>query len=144
MTDGILGGKNVLRLTNGSGALTKVEGLIGVEPPSMTIETVETTDQDSDFTKEFIAGLIDPGEISATVKYVPGEATDLLCREHAASRAKRPFEIDVNGDGGKVTVSAMGIVTSWKPDNSPINGVRTATLSIKVSGTDTQGAKVTA
>lgn len=141
MSDGILGGKNVLRLTNASGNLTKVEGLISVEPPSMTIETVDVTDQDSEFTKEYIAGLIDPGDVSATVKYLPGDATDLLIREHAASRKTRPFEIVVNANNGTVTVSAMCIVTNYKPDNSPVNGVRTATLTLKVSGRDTQGAK---
>lgn len=149
MTDGILGGKNVLKLTNGAtpGVLIKVEGLQSVTPPTLTVETVESTDQDSDAVKEFIAGLIDTGELTGTVKYIAGSPTDLLFTEHLLSRKKRPFTLDIyaeDANGAPKTVPVAGeiILTNYAPDAAPVGGIRVATFTAKVSGLPTQGAQV--
>lgn len=143
----ILGGGNVLRLTNAAGALVAISQLVTLKPPSETVETIEVTHQGSGGIKEYIAGLTEPGDISATMHYLAGSADDLLIREHRASKETRPFEIDVKtkdaaGDPKTVTVSGNIIITTYEPDDSPVGAVRTATFTAKVSGGPTQGAQV--
>jgi len=149
MTDGILGGKNVLRLTNAAGDKVKVEGLQSITPPIYTVETLESTDQDSGAVKEYIAGLIDPGELSGVIKYLAGSPTDLLFLEHMASRKKRVFELDIytedaNGASQIVPVAGEIIMTNYAPDNSPVGGIRVANFTAKVSALPTQGAAAAA
>ncbi|AHE52637.1 phage tail tube protein [Sphingomonas sanxanigenens] len=139
---GVLGYGTALYLTNAAAALQKVLGLTNVNRPNLTVETVDTTTHDSpDAVREFIAGLADPGELSATIHYEPGSATDDLILEHLASREKRPFNIVTIGAAG-ATENNEGVIilTSYEPDDAPIDGVRTATVTGKVSGAITQEA----
>jgi predicted secreted protein len=69
-----------IHLARGDGAspevFTNVAELVDLSPPSMTKEQVEATHTDSpDGFREYIGGLKDGGEFSATMNYVPGNAT---------------------------------------------------------------------
>ncbi|AHE55910.1 hypothetical protein NX02_21900 [Sphingomonas sanxanigenens DSM 19645 = NX02] len=132
-----------LYLTNGAGVLTKVNGLLNVNRPNLTVETVDTTTHDSaDGIREFIAALADPGELSATIHYEPGSATDDLLLEHLVSREKRAFNIVTKGPAGALEDNeGMVILTSYEPDDAPIDGVRQATITGKVSGAVEQAAQ---
>lgn len=138
---GILGYGTFLYLTNGSGALTKVLGLLTVNRPNLTVETADTTTHDSpDAVREFIAGLADPGDLSATLHYEPGSATDDLLLEHLISREKRAFKIVTVSSTGTEDNEGLVILTSYEPDDAPVDGVRTASLTGKVSGLMDQAA----
>jgi len=139
----ILGGGNVLKLTNAAGALIALANLVSIKPPTEVVETIETTHQGSGGIKEYIAGLTEPGDISGTVHYLAGSPTDLLLREHRASKECRAFEItvptkDAAGEPKVVTVTGMVVITNYEPDDSPIGGVRVATFTGKVSGGTTE------
>lgn len=139
---GILGFGAQLWLTPGTGTLTRVFGLLSVNRPNLNVDSVDTTTHESvGGVREFIAGLADPGELTATVHYEPGTPTDDLILEHLASRAKRAFKI-VTPSATGVTEDHTGtiLLTSYEPDDAPIDGVRTATITAKVSGAVTQAA----
>src|SRR3546814_13366979 len=69
-----------VHLARGDGAspqvFTNVAELIDLSTPSMTKDQVEATHTDStDGFREFIPGLKDGGEFSATMNFIPGNAT---------------------------------------------------------------------
>ena len=91
-TMAIIGGGNELHLTDNSGTLQKIEGLVSVNTPQLTVESVDATNQDSGSVMEFIPGIADPGELNAELDYLPDSATDELLREHIASGETRAFK----------------------------------------------------
>lgn len=51
----------------------QIGGLISVTLPNSTRAEAETTDSDSGYWREFIAGLRDPGEMSMTMRHDPDD-----------------------------------------------------------------------
>lgn len=140
---GILGfGAQLWLTSSGSpGTLTRVFGLTAVNRPNLTVDSVDSTTHESvGGVREFIAGLADPGELTATMHYEPGSATDDLILEHLASRKKRAFKIVTPAATGTEDHTGTILLTSYEPDDGPIDGIRTATLTGKVSGALTQAA----
>lgn len=130
--DGVLGDGTELWLTNSSGTLTKLKGLMNVNRPNITIEEVESTDHDSGKVKEYIPGHADYNELTATLKYEPGSPTDTLLLEHLASFEKRPFKIVTVGEDGTTYDNTGSLfVKSYEPDDAPLNGIRTATFTAR-------------
>ena len=128
--DGVLADGTELWLTDDGATLTKIVGLMNVNRPNLSIEKVESTDHDSGKTKEYIPGHGDWGELQATIKYEPGSATDTLINEHLASREKRAFKIvTVEEDGTTQDNTGTIFLMSYEPDNAPLGGIRTATLT---------------
>lgn len=128
--DGVLADGTELWLTNASDVLTKIVGLMNVNRPTLSIAKVESTDHDIGKVKEYIPGHGDVGELTATIKYEPGSATDTLILEHLASREKRPFKIvTVEEDGTKQDNEGTMFLMTYVPDNAPLGAIRTATLT---------------
>lgn len=128
--DGVLSDGTELWLTNASDVLTKIVGLMNVNRPTLSIAKVESTDHDSGKVKEYIPGHGDVGELTATIKYEPGSPTDLLLLEHLASREKRAFKIvTVEEDGTTQDNEGTMFLMTYVPDNAPLGGIRTATLT---------------
>lgn len=142
MEEEILGIGSQLWLTSGAGVLTKVAGLLNVNRPNLSVDSVETTDHDSaNGVREYMPGLGDPGELSGKIKYVPGSPTDDLILEHLASRKKRAMKIVTpNGPNSSEDHSGTIFMMSYEPDDAPVEGVRTATFTAKVSGAIAQAA----
>lgn len=128
--DGVLSDGTELWLTNSSDVLTKVVGLMSINRPSLAIGKVETTDHDSGKVKEYIPGHGDMPELQFVIKYEPGSPTDLLIEEHKASREKRPFKlVTPEEDGSTQDHEATIFLMTYVPDNAPLGGVRTATVT---------------
>lgn len=128
-------------LHNGT-ILTKITNVVSLTPPSPTRDTIDTTDHDSsgDF-REFIASLIDAGEASITINYVPGSTGDVLLTSMLGTGTVRAFAIDLNSaTATQWRVSGSGIVTSYVPSDVVIDDKMTATVTIKVSGPLVQAA----
>lgn len=94
--------------------------------------------------KEFIQGLIDGGEMTATLNYDPGAATDLLLTAAKTTGTVRKIKIvvpDTSGTGAadwNFVTSAF--VKRYAPDNMEANAPITATAVFRVSGDLEQGA----
>lgn len=122
------------------GALVEISDVMSVTPPSPTVETIDTTTHGSaGGVREFIAGLIDTGEGSIRVNWVPGNASDVLLAAAVLSRQVRAFKINVPASG-TATRDFTGncVVTGYEKDDVVIDDKMTAVLTIKASGLITE------
>lgn len=123
-------------------ALVKIAEVLSITPPAQTRDTIDTTHHDSpgDY-REFIASLIDAGEATVLIHYVPGSAGDAALNTAFASGDLLPFGIDVNSATAvQQRISGSGIVTGYAPADVVIDDKMTATLTIKASGPLVQAA----
>ncbi|MDQ0349737.1 hypothetical protein J2S76_004188 [Ancylobacter vacuolatus] len=104
-------------------------------PPSFAVDAIDVTHMQSPSgTREFIPGLVDPGECSIEMNFMPGSAGEAIIlsvlRMKVKARATFP-------DGESVTFDA--IITGYSPA-VPMDEKMTATLTVKVSGVVEHGA----
>lgn len=92
--------------------------------------------------KEFIAGLKDGGEFTATLNYVPGGATDILLTD-ALGSTNRKVRIVIPDDSGTGTAdwnwTCTAFVKRYAPDSMEPNAPITATVTFRVGGAIEQG-----
>ena len=129
--DGVVNNGGIeLHLTNDSDVLTKLLGLRKLNMPQLQVEETETTDQDSGGTKEFKPSMGEWPDITATIKFEPGSTTDLLIREHLASKEKRPFKaVVVEEDGTTQEGTGTIFLKTYVPDDGSLGNLREATLT---------------
>lgn len=138
------GAKFFLHDGGAPGSLVQIADIMGVVPPSPTVETIDTTTHGSSGgVREFIAGLIDAGEGSVRINWVPGSASDVLLSAAILSRQVRSFKINVPAEG-TATRDFTGncVVTGYEKDDVVIDDKMTAVLTIKASGLITEAAGV--
>lgn len=109
--------------------------VFNITPPSMTLDMVDVTHMQSpDGRREFISGLIDPGECSFEMNYIPGSASDV--------RLNAILDIAVGSSRRKscritypnaVTHTFEAELQSYEP-NVPHDDKMTATVTFKVTG----------
>lgn len=128
-----------LHLTNSTSVLTKIVHLKRCNRPSLTVEEVQTSSQDSGRQHTYKPGMVDIGPLNAVIGYEPGSADDLLILEHLASLEVRPFKLVlVEEDGTKQDVTGDLFLTGYIPDDGTLNSERTAQLTGKPAGALTQ------
>ena len=107
--------------------------------PSLTLETIDVTSHDSaNGWREFIGGLLDGGEVSATINYIPTNVTHGATSGLIAdmkNRVVRNFEL-IFPDTGATKWSFTALVTGFEP-GEPIDSQLTADVTLKVSGEPT-------
>jgi hypothetical protein len=93
--------------------------------------------------KEFIQGLIDGGEFTATFNYDPGSATDLLLTAAKDAGTHRKTRIVVPDDSGTGTAdwnfTFSTFVRRYAPEPMEPNAPITATATFRVTGAVEQG-----
>jgi len=102
-----------------------------ITPPNDTVDEVDATHMQSpNRTREFIPGLIDPGEASFEMNFIPGSASDLLIGEiKTAGERVRCRVTFPNG----VTWKFSGWVSGYEPA-VPTDDKMTATVTWRVTG----------
>lgn len=107
-----------------------------ITPGEETADRVEVTHyQSPDRRREYIAGLIDPGEASFTINWIPGDETDEFLRDLRDSGETRNHQIEFP-NGVTVTYEAQILSISKA---IPIDDRMTATINVAVSGGETWG-----
>lgn len=93
--------------------------------------------------KEFIQGLIDGGEVSATLNYVPGGATDLMLVDALDTGTIRAVRFIIPDQTGTAAwqITTTGFVRRYSPDTVEPNSPITATLTIRITGASSQAAE---
>lgn len=111
-----------------------VAEVTNISMPGYSRDAIDVTNQDSaNSFREFIAGLMDAGEVSIDYNYIPAAAEDVLT---AMLAGVGQFKI-AHGAGVNVVFSA--IVTDWQP-NAPVDDKMSATATFKVTGRPTWAA----
>lgn len=110
---------------------TTIAGLQDITMPEATADDVEVTSMDSpNRTKEFIAGMIDMGEVSIEMNYEADSATDTLLTAIQGSGETVELRFTLNGMAQPVTYAAYcktyGIT-------APVQDKMMATATFKVS-----------
>lgn len=121
------------------GSYIDIAELTGVTGPSMQAETIDVTTHNctSPF-RQFISGLIDPGELSLEINFIPTEVTHdptagLLSL--LVNRTRTNFRVTWPDEVGTAWI-VPGVVTSFQPSANPAEALK-ATVSIKVIGAPT-------
>ncbi|MFN9438463.1 MAG: phage tail tube protein [Brevundimonas sp.] len=112
-------------------AFVDIAEVFDITPPNETVEVVDTTNQQSaDARRTFIKGLVDPGEASFEMNFLPGSASEDLIVASLNKRTADEFRI-VYPNGAQWTFD--GLTTGYEPA-VPLDDRMTATVTIKVSG----------
>lgn len=120
--------------------LTKLGEVTGISLPNAQTEEVEATHFGSpDRRREYISGLIDDGEGSFEMNYVPGSATDTLIRAAQASGLARGYKIVIPDGADTWEITGDCIVRGYER-NVPIDDRMTATLTVRFTGASTEAA----
>lgn len=139
------GGALFLATDNTEATLTELTEVVDVGFPTDETDEVEATHLKSPGRrKEFISGLIDGGEFTATINYVPGGATDLLLTDAKDAGDTRKIRIVIPDNSG-TGAADWNIVTSafvkkYAPDRMAAGEKITATATFRVTGALEQGA----
>ena len=146
MTDARIGwgGRLYVGTDNTEATLTEINEVRECGFPQDEVEEADATHLRSPGRRrEFIAGLIDGGEFTATLNYVPGGAGDLLLTEAKESGTTRKIRIVIPSEAGDGTadwnITTSGFVKRYAPDNMTPGEVITATATFRVTGAQEQG-----
>lgn len=130
------GGSFEVELGVTPGDFSALGEVTNVTPPNESVDVIDVTHMDSPGRyREFIQGLIDPGDMSVDMNWVPGSATEDLILDWRTSGETRDGRITTpNG----ITYTFPCFVTGYTPA-MPIDGKMSATLTCKVAGEITVG-----
>lgn len=116
-------------------AIAQVEDINGI---ALALDTAETTHHAS-AAKEFVATVIDGGEVSLSIVWDPGEATHKNASGGLSyqllQKILRNFKL-VFPDVANSVISFAGFVVGFEPE-APVKGALKAKLKIRVSGLPT-------
>lgn len=108
--------------------------VIDTTPPNPTRDIIDVTSSSSlNMAREFIAGLIDYGEVTIEMNWLPGDSTDALLRGIALERNPRTWKLTWTQMTPDVTCTFAAFLTGYER-NSPMADKMTATLTLKVTG----------
>jgi len=98
--------------TAGTEVFTTVAEVKSISGPNMQTQMIDVTHMQSDNnTREFLPSLIDPGEISFSVNWLPGNATHVSLKNDQKNRTKRNYQL-VFTDTAATTYAFSGYITS--------------------------------
>lgn len=125
-------------LDNASNALTELGEPISITLPNPQVADVEATHFSSpDRRREYIAGLIEDGEITIGFNYIPGGAVDTLITAAINDGVVRDMEIILPNGASGYKFAFDVIVKGWEK-TVPIDDRMTATLTARVTGSVVQ------
>lgn len=109
--------------------------VFNITPPNAQVDDVDVThNQSPNRTREFIAGLNDPGEASFEINWVPGSATDTIINALKDAGTVVSHKIDFpNGLYWEFTGYVKGFEPTMQTEDK-----MTATVTVKVSGAVTR------
>jgi predicted secreted protein len=102
-----------------------------VTGPALALSTVEATNHDSaNNYREYLAGLVEPGEMSFKINYIAGDVTHEALQTALTTRAVKPFEVEwPDGDA----VRFDGLVTKFSK-TSGMESMLSMDVTIKITG----------
>lgn len=128
-----------------AGTPVEIAQLLDVSGPGISTDTIDVTTHDSAGAhREFLAGLVDAGEINLDMVFdheasqsTPAGTLGLM-ESKSKDRTTNTWEIRMKGGTNDTYRRFSGIVTSFNPEN-PVEGSINASATIKLSGQITDG-----
>ena len=114
-------------LKRGATTLAEVTNLSG---PGLSLDPLEMTSHDSGGDREFIGGLLDGGEVTAEINFMPGNATHKQVIADMKARTVTTWSV-VFPDTSTWSFSAFP--TAFEP-SAPVDGKLAASITLKVTG----------
>lgn len=125
-------------LDNASGVLTLLGEPISITLPNPQVADVEATHFGSpNRRREYIAGLIEDGEVTFGFNYVPGGAVDVLIMAAIEDGEARTMQVDIPRAGTTAYRFTFEVIVKGWEKSIPIDDRMTATLTARVTGTVT-------
>lgn len=136
MTDAMIGYGAKYEIWDASSsppAFVEIDEVIEINPGEETGDVIDATHfQSPNRRREKIAGLIDGGEGSLVINWIPGDLTDVLLRELNTSKAVEEHRITFpNG----VTVTFPAFINGISK-SIPLDDRLTATVNVVVAGAE--------
>ncbi len=123
----------------GPETFTTIAELLDIEGPEMELDTEEATSHSStEGWAEYLGTILDAGEVSFEVNYIPTNATHNASTgliKDMTARTRRNFQI-VFPDAGNTTWSFAAFVTKCSPA-MPVRGKLTGKFTLKLTGKPT-------
>lgn len=136
---GILGYGTTFFIHNGT-TLTPVTDVTNISPPSPTKDVVDiTTYASPGRTRERIAGLVDPGEMTLEMNYIAGSGSDTLITSTLYAATTKAMKIVIPTLTGTWEFTFQGFVTNYTK-SAPVDGKQSATVTIMIAGAITEAA----
>lgn len=109
-------------------------GLVNnISPPNAQTDQVERTHMKSPGrTKQFVSGLIDPGDMTIGLNYLPNNDTDLYVIAWRKTGENR--EVEIGLAESTAADSFFGFPLGFAPGGLDPSGLMTADLNLKVAG----------
>lgn len=141
MTDASSGWGGEFHLDNGT-TLTELVEVVSFTLPNSVVEQLDASHLKSPNRKrEKISGMIDDGDISITVNYIAGGATDVLIRAAKAAGDIRDWMAVVpRSTGVSWEIEGEGFVSGWDRGEIVGDGVMRGTMTVTISGDQTEAA----
>jgi hypothetical protein len=103
-------------------------------PPSPTRDIIDVTSGSSaNMTREFIAGLVDPGEATFDLIWDLGDAKDVILRAISTERTPRTYRATFAQYTPSKTITFLAFMTGYERA-TPLDDKMTATVTLKVTG----------
>jgi len=117
---------------------TAIGEVVNITPPGGTKDIIDVTHMGStDATREFLAGLLDPGEASLEINWTPDDATDSLLQGILFERQSREYQIVWTlADTSTATCVFEAFMTGYER-TSTLGEKMSATITLKVTGVPT-------
>lgn len=125
----------ILKIGNGATAevFTAVSEVVNITGPGESLETIDATHMQSPSNyREFIPSLLDSGEVTLDLNFLPGTAGQTVIRTALTGRTKKNWKL-VFTDSALTTYKFAGYVTAFEP-SAQIDDKLSASCTIKVTG----------
>jgi len=140
MTEAAIGYGTEFHLASALDVLTELGEITSISLPNPQVSDVEATHfKSANRRREYIAGLIEDGEGTFEMNYVPGSATDVICRAALNDGAAREYMVVLPDGAGTWEVTGTCIVKGYER-GVPIDDRMTATLTVRFTGASTEAA----
>lgn len=131
MSDGMIGFGTTIEVETTPGVWFKLGFVNDVNPPDDSTDDVDVTHMESPGRRrQYIAGLIDGGEGSFGVNWIPGNPTDEYVRAWRATGENRDLRLTYPNN---VTETFPTYPKGWSKA-VPLDDKMTATLTVKMAG----------
>lgn len=114
---------------------TPIPGVTSVDFGSSKADTVETTAMDTaGVVKTFVGGLFDPGDVTAKINVIPGDATQATIRGLLGDGIAHQFQYK---DSGAIETRTFTAVVVSMDLSVPDDKIATYSVKMKIAGTIT-------